>query len=126
MSSNIKPLVTRSGFTRRQFIYTAAVAGAAALTGCVTVAPRKRAATDKLNIGVVGCGGKGAGDTDHCSGENIAALCDVDSDTLNARHAKYPKANTYSDWRVMLEKEKTLDAVIVATPDHMHAMVAAT
>ncbi|MSU59852.1 MAG: Gfo/Idh/MocA family oxidoreductase [Pedosphaera sp.] len=125
MTSNKKSFALPSGFTRRQFIYTAAAAGAAALTGCVTTGPRRIAANDKLNIGVVGASGKGSSDTDHCAGENIMALCDVDAKTLASRKEKYPKANTYSDWRVMLEKEKTLDAVIVATPDHMHAMVAA-
>jgi predicted dehydrogenase len=118
--------MSSTNFTRRQFIYTTAVAGAAAFSGCATSKTRRISANDKLNIGVVGCGGKGSSDTDHCSGENIVALCDVDSNTLANRSEKYPKAKTYSDWRVMLEKEKNLDAVIVATPDHMHAMVAAT
>ena len=118
--------MSATNFPRRQFIYTTAVAGAAAFTGCATAQPRRISANEKLNIGVVGAGGKGSSDTDHCATENIVALCDVDTNTLRSRKEKYPKANTYQDWRVMLEKEKTLDAVIVATPDHMHAMVAAT
>jgi len=115
-------------FTRRQFISTTALAGAAIVTGAVAARaqPRKLSANDKLNIGVVGAGGKGSSDTDHCATENIMALCDVDERTLAQRKQKYPNAKTYTDWREMLEKEKTLDAVIVATPDHMHAMVAAT
>ena len=120
------PRGPQSGFTRRQFIYTTAVAGAAALTGCATRGPRRISANDKLNIGVVGAGGKGSSDTDHCASENIVALCDVDATTLAKRKDKYPNARTYQNWREMLEKEKSLDAVIVATPDHMHAMVAAT
>lgn len=96
------------------------------MTGCATAAPRRLSASDKLNIGVVGAGGKGSSDTDHCADENIVALCDVDTGTLAKRKEKYPNARTYQDWREMLKKEKTLDAVIVATPDHMHAMVAAT
>lgn len=113
--------------TRRQFIATSALASAALMTGCASQAkPRKISANEKLNIGVVGAGGKGSSDTDHCAGENIVALCDVDERTLAERRQKYPNAKLYTDWREMLEKEKTLDAVIVATPDHMHAMVAAT
>src|SRR6478609_4916952 len=113
--------------TRRQFISTTALAGAAIMTGCVSQAkPRPISANEKLNIGVVGAGGKGASDTDHCATENIMALCDVDERTLAQRRQKYPDAKIYTDWREMLEKEKTLDAVIVATPDPMHAMVAAT
>lgn len=117
--------MSSNNFTRRQFIYTTAIAGAAAFTGCATAQPRRLSANDKLNIGVVGAGGKGSSDTDHCATENIVALCDVDSNTLASRKQRYPNANTYQDWRIMLEKEKTLDAVIVATPDHMHAVVAA-
>ena len=95
------------------------------MTGCATTGPRRLSAGDKLNIGVVGAGGKGSSDTDHCASENIVALCDVDTKTLASRKEKYPNARTYQDWREMLEKEKSLDAVIVSTPDHMHAMVAA-
>ena len=115
-----------TNFTRRQFIYSTAVAGAAAFSGCATHGPRRVSANDKLNISVVGAGGKGSSDTDHCASENIMALCDVDSSRAAGQLKKYPGAKYYQDWRVMLEKEKTLDAVIVATPDHMHAMVAAT
>ena len=51
-------------FTRRQFLYTSTIAGAAILTGCASRKPRRLSANDKLNIGVVGCGGKGSSDTD--------------------------------------------------------------
>jgi len=112
-------------FTRRQFIATTAVAGAAVITGCTTRGPRRVSPNEKMNIGVVGAGGKGASDTDHCSGENIVALCDVDLDRCADQLKKYPNAKIYRDWREMLDKEKTLDAVIVATPDHTHALVAA-
>jgi len=126
MASTKSLIGPQGNFTRRQFIYTTAIAGAAAFTGCATRKPRRISANDKLNIGVVGAGGKGSSDTDHCAGENIVALCDVDTKTLDSRKAKYPNAKTYQNWREMLEKEKSLDAVIVSTPDHMHAMVAAT
>jgi saccharopine dehydrogenase-like NADP-dependent oxidoreductase len=116
-----------SGLTRRRFIYTSALAaGATAITGPLFAAsPRRLSANDKLNIGVIGTGGKGESDTEHCSGENIVALCDVDANTLAKAHAKHPNAKTYKDFRHMLEQEKSLDAVIVATPDHMHATAAA-
>jgi hypothetical protein len=116
-----------SGISRRQFIYYSALAaGATALTGCTTPRPRPVSANEKLSIGVIGTGGKGASDTDCCSGENIVALCDVDERTAASRRAKYPNAKFYKDFRQMLEQEKTLDAVIVATPDHTHAVAAAT
>jgi len=115
-----------SGLTRRQFIYrTALAAGATALTGCVAPRVRRPSASEKLNIGVIGAGGKGAGDTDCCAGENILALCDVDETITASRRKKYPNARIYRDFRQMLDREKTLDAVIVATPDHVHAVAAA-
>ena len=115
---------SKSALTRRQFIYYSALAaGATALTGCA--APRRISANDKLNIGVVGTGGKGASDTDCCSSENIVALCDADSKLTASTHAKYPGAKLYKDFRKMLEEEKSLDAIIVATPDHLHATIAA-
>jgi hypothetical protein len=116
-----------SGITRRQFIYsTALAAGAAAITGCAVPRSRRLSANDKLNIGVIGTGGKGASDTNCCAGENIIALCDVDEKIAAGPRGKYPKAKFYQDFRQMLEQEKSLDAVIVATPDHMHALATAT
>ena len=116
-----------SGISRRQFLYYSALAaGGTALAGCTAPRPRSISANEKLNIGVIGSGGKGASDTDCCAGENIVALCDVDERTATSRRKKYPNAKFYKDFRKMLEQEKTLDAVIVSTPDHMHAMAAAT
>jgi len=56
---------------------------------------------------------------------NIYALCDVDSVYAGYVFARYPKAKVYSDWREMLEKEPSIDAVMVATTDHNHAPIAA-
>ena len=112
--------------SRRQFLYYATlVAGGVTWGGCMTRGPRRISANDKLNIGVIGAGGKGAVDTDCCAGENIVALCDVDEKGTAARRTKYPKAKFYRDFRQMLERERSLDAVIVATPDHTHAVAAA-
>lgn len=78
--------------------------------------------SEKLHIGVIGAGGRGADDLDGVKSENIVALCDVDWDRAGATFAKYPKAARHRDFHVMLEKEKGLDAVVVATPDHVHAV----
>jgi predicted dehydrogenase len=75
-----------------------------------------------LDLGVIGAGGRGADDIEELKGENIVALCDVDTDRAASTFAKYPKAVRYRDFRVMLEKEKGIDAVVVATPDHVHAV----
>jgi predicted dehydrogenase len=114
-----------SGINRRQFIYyTALAAGATALTGHAARA-RRVSPNEKLNIAVIGCGGKGGSDLRCCSGENIVALCDVaESDAVARAKENFPKAKFYKDFRELLEKEKTLDAVDIATPDHMHAVIA--
>ncbi|TAK97347.1 MAG: Gfo/Idh/MocA family oxidoreductase, partial [Verrucomicrobia bacterium] len=126
MSSPIRYHRPSGAFTRRQFIQLSSFAAAgAALTGCAAARPRRIAANEKLNIGVVGAMGKGQSDTDLCASENIVALCDVDEPRCAPQRKKYPDAKFYQDFRVMLEKEKSLDAVIVATPDHLHAEVAA-
>jgi predicted dehydrogenase len=55
---------------------------------------------------------------------NIYALCDTDSDYAGYIFKGYPKAKIYSDWREMLDKEKSIDAVVIGTPDHNHAVIA--
>jgi predicted dehydrogenase len=115
-----------AGISRRKFIqYSAIAASATAFVGCAAPQARRVSPNSKLNIGVVGVTGKGDSDTDLCASENIVALCDVDEDLSAKQRKKYPKAAFYKDFRKMLEQEKSLDAVIVATPDHLHATVAA-
>jgi hypothetical protein len=82
---------------------------------------RIKSPNEKLNIAVVGAGGKGESDTDSVASENIVALCDVDRSRLEARGKKYPGAKLFQDFRKMLEQMKGIDAVIVSTPDHVHA-----
>jgi predicted dehydrogenase len=114
-----------SGISRRQFLYYSALAASAtALTGYAQAQPRRLSANDKLNIGVVGVAGKGSSDTNCCASENIIALCDMDEKAAASPRQKYPNATFYKDFRKMLEKEKSLDAVVVSTPDHLHATIA--
>jgi len=119
-----------SSLTRRRFLESCALASASlSLAGCTTTGtsasgrPRQISANEKLNIGVIGAGGKGESDTDECAKqhENIVALCDIDDNRLRARGEKFPEARLFNDYRKMLEEVKELDAVIVATPDHHHA-----
>src|SRR5689334_13349434 len=112
--------------TRRQFIYYSSLAtGGLALSGYAKPRPRRISPNEKLNIAGVGVGGKGAGDLRCCEGENIVALCDVSEASAAASRQKFPNARFYKDFRVMLEKEKSIDAVDIATADHMHAVIAA-
>jgi predicted dehydrogenase len=86
------------------------------------------APSDKLTIAGVGVGGKGADDIDHFAKTgkaNIAFLCDVDDVSAADTRKKFPQAKYYKDYREMLSKEsKSIDAVSVSTPDHMHAVAA--
>ena len=84
------------------------------------------APSDKLTIAGVGVGGMGRRNLKNMSTENIVALCDVDWEYADKTFKDYPKAKRFKDWRVMFdEMGKSIDAVMVATPDHTHACVTA-
>ena len=109
-------------WNRRNFLKTATLATGAVVFGVPTLL-RGKNLNSKLNIAVIGAGGKGASDTDCCSGENIVALCDVDSEHCAGQLKKYPQAKFYRDFRIMFDElGKSIDAVDCATPDHFHAI----
>jgi hypothetical protein len=109
-------------WNRRDFLKTATLASGAVVFGVPTLL-RAQNLNSKLNIAVIGAGGKGASDTDCCSDENIIALCDVDTRNCADQFKKYPQAKFYRDFRVMFDEiGKSIDAVNVATPDHFHAI----
>lgn len=133
--------------TRRKFVTaTAGVSlGAMIVPRHVLGGVGYMAPSDKLNVAVVGCGGQGASDSTELvkGGHNIVALADVDfgyvdkavaertknrdgspnQEAVNLQEA-YNKAKRYSDFRVMLDQQKDIEAVLVATPDHIHAIAA--
>ena len=114
--------MSNKNISRRSFIKTASVAPLA-----FSIVPSfvlgNSAPSTKLNIAAIGIGGMGSANLSHCEGENIVALCDVDKDYAMPIFQKYPKAKVYTDYREMLEKQKDIDAVIIATPDHTHAVI---
>ncbi|MCE5310020.1 MAG: Gfo/Idh/MocA family oxidoreductase [Acidobacteriales bacterium] len=116
--------VTKTLSTRRQCV-TSAVAAFTILPRHVLGGRGQKAPSDKLNIAGVGVGSMGAAYLRGCESENIVALADVDYNFAAKTFARYPNAKTYKDFRVMLEKEKGIDAVTIGTPDHTHAVVAA-
>lgn len=118
-----------SKITRRSFIgkTTAAAAGLTILPSSVVSGLGHRAPSDKLNIAGVGVGGMGNANLKNLKdAENIVAVCDVDWRYAANAFKTYPGAKKYWDFRKMYdEMGKDIDAVVVATADHTHAIVAA-
>ncbi len=113
--------------TRRHFLAASATLAAFTLVPRhVLGGPRHISPNEKLNIAGIGIGGQGAWDLNEVKSENIVALCDVDWDYAAKTFQKYPQAKKYKDFREMLDKEPGIDAVVVGTPDHNHAIVSIT
>ncbi len=114
--------------TRRGFLGTTAAAAAG-----FTIVPSNtiaglghKAPSDKLNIAGVGVGGMGFANLKNMETENIVGLCDVDWKYSQPVFDRYPKAQKYKDWRKMYDElGKSIDAVLVATADHTHAITTA-
>jgi predicted dehydrogenase len=115
----------RETVSRRIFLMGTALTAAGLATGASGKPVRRRRVSpnEKLNIAGIGIGGRGRSNLKECAGENIVALCDVDEDYAAKTFAAYPQAKHYKDYRVMLKTQKDIDAVIVATPDHTHAII---
>ena len=126
----------REGISRRGMLGAAA---AAALAGPALGAARRLAASDKVNVAVIGAGGKGADDMTRLTSQNIVATCDADYDhvarsLLNSHFQltplraplkdAYDRAARFTDYRKMFDTQKDIDAVLIATPDHHHAVAA--
>jgi len=137
-----KDKITRRGFVAGT---TGATLGAMIVPRFVLGGVGYQAPSDTVNIAVVGCGGQGASDASElvAGGQNIVALADVDFgfvDRVMARRGvgsdgkpnetgiklqdAYKKAKRYADFRKMLEAQKDIDGVVVATPDHTHTVIA--
>jgi predicted dehydrogenase len=116
-----KTTKTKNNISRRQFM------GGAAAAMAFTVVPSHIFAqppSEKLNVASIGAGGMGSGNTRAAAeaGANIVALCDVDWDRASDTFKHFPNAKRYKDFRKMLDNEKSIEAVIVATPDHFHTV----
>src|SRR6185503_4987388 len=123
---------------RRNFLKsTSLLAGAAAMSAPYFL--RAQGTNERINVACIGVGGKGDSDSSsmYGLGGNIVAICDIDSNTLNGKNKQLQDkatkdsrtydAKLYRDWRKMFdEMGKSIDAVTVSTPDHMHGLAAIT
>jgi predicted dehydrogenase len=112
---------TSSSLTRRRFLQRTAVTGAALLTAPAVLSAR--APSEKLNVVIIGCGGRGAGNMKEMLQENIVALCDVSEPNLLRAAEKVPHARKFRDYRKLYDelKDSDFDAVVVSTTEHTHA-----
>lgn len=113
--------------TRRDFLKVSAAAGVGFwAAGGVQAQQRRLGPNDRLNVAIIGSAGRGGGNLRGISelGENIVALCDVDDEHAAGAYRDFPNAAKFHDFRVMLERQRDIDAVAVSTPDHVHAHAA--
>lgn len=130
MTSRSRPPAPRRTFLKQSFLGLAGVAlGSAGLAGPSSVAPR-RSNGRRLNVAAIGTSGRAQNtlrDLLQIEAVNVIALCDVDPARLargvELTSAQFPNARRYADYRTLFEKEQELDAVVVTTPDHMHAPI---
>lgn len=108
---------------RRDFVKTAAVAGAGLVILPSGVRAGENAPSNKLNVALIGTWGRGEAHFGAIESENVVALCDVNEEHLAFGAKRFPKAKTHVDWRKCIE-QKDVQAVICCTADHCHAFVA--
>lgn len=111
---------------RREFLAAAGTASAAAFVGsqALGLEAGRPPANERLNVAAVGVGGMGRHDIAQAAqSENVVAICDVDQRFAEQVAGQYSGAKIYTDFRKMLEEQSDIDAVMVATPDHGHAVV---
>ncbi len=105
--------------SRRQFIAQASAAGIVTLAAPAIV--RGRGLNNKLNLAIIGAGGRGAANLKDVETENIVILCDVNEEGLNKAAAKHTNARKLVDFRQVYDHAKDFDAVVISTAEHTHA-----
>jgi len=106
------------GITRRQFVRTALTAAGAAAAAPALL--RGQNLNSKLNIAMIGVGGRGGANLKGVASENIVVLCDVDATAVDKMAAQYPQARKVADLRKVFDQPNEFDAVVVSTCEHTH------
>jgi len=115
----------KSPATRRDFLKSSLFGASGVLLVRDSKAAFGYQANDKLNLAAIGIGGMGRGNIANVSGENLVALCDVHQSHAAKTFEAHPQVKRYQDFRRMLDEiDRQLDAVVVSTPDHTHAVAA--
>lgn len=115
----------KPGITRREFVRNVALGATGLMVLRDSTAAFGYRANDKLNIASIGVAGMGWSNLHNVSSQNVVALCDVHGSRAAKAHQKHPSAKRYQDFRRMLDQlDKQIDAVVVSTPDHTHAVAA--
>jgi predicted dehydrogenase len=113
---------------RRRFLKTTALTGVGVFVAGTAGAEDSKSPNERIRFACIGVGGKGSSDSSDAKGHgDVVAICDIDDSTLEKAASKsFPNAAKYNDFRKMLdEMGKSIDAVTVSTPDHMHAPASA-
>ena len=108
-----------ASLSRRQFLKTSTAAASAVIVAPAIV--RGTNLNEKLNIAIIGCGGRGAANLQGVGSENIVALCDVSDAAVAAASQNYPQARRTADFRRLFDHANEFDAVVVSTCEHTHA-----
>lgn len=113
---------------RREFLQTTAAVAGVGFFSSVAVSQDSKSPNERIRFACVGIGGKGSSDSgDAGNSGDVVAICDIDDGRLNNAAKRFTKAKLYNDYRELLDESgKDIDAVTVSTPDHMHAVIAAT
>ncbi len=107
-------------FSRRQFLQTGSVVAGSTLLGAPAILSAKSPG-EKLNLAIIGCGGRGASNLKETSSENIVALCDVNEVNLDKAAQQFPSARKFVDFRKLYENVSDIDAVVISCAEHTHA-----
>jgi len=111
--------------TRRRMLQNTSLAGMGLVASQCRAGSEDLSPNNKLNIAFVGAGGQAGFSLKNLASENIVALCDVDERSASKAFQEHPKARRYHDFRKMLdEMHQQIDAIVVCTPDHIHAPAA--
>jgi predicted dehydrogenase len=116
-----------AAISRRRFLNkTTGALGTVCLVPAHVLANKGGASpNEKLNLAAVGLGYRGYRNLRKCAEENIVALCDVDWKLAAPVAEQFPEATRHTDYRHMFDRHPELDAVLIATPDHTHAVITA-